>query len=169
MSELTTREALLATINDMRSSLNAVIDQVGADAATEPDTFGFWSFKDLIAHLTGWRELTAIRLEAAKADVDPQAPWPDDLTEEDDVGQINQWLFEKDRDKSLEQVVRETNANFDRLERALNALSEEELFTPSMFHWMTWTTAGVGPALIGASQEHQDEHMADVNAWLAGR
>ncbi len=168
MNDLTTRQGLLTTINDMRSSLNDSIDAVDESRALEPGTFAMWSFKDLLAHLTAWRELTAIRLEAAKADVDPVAPWPDDVAANDDVDEINLWLFERDREKSLDQVVQETNASFDRLERALNNLSEEELFTHSMFHWLTWTTAGVGPALIGAAHGHQAEHMSDIDRWLAG-
>lgn len=167
MNELTTRKALILTINDMRSALDEAINAVDESSALEPETFGMWSFKDLLAHLTAWRENTAIRLEAAKADVDPQAPWPDDLSEDDNVDDVNFWLYERDRDKSLDMVVRESNANFDRIERALNNLSEEELFTPSMFHWLTWTTAGIGPALIGASRDHQAEHMTEIDRWLA--
>lgn len=169
MSELDTRAELLATIEEMRSSLNESIDAVDESGALEPGTFAMWSFKDLLAHLTAWREYTAIRLEAAKADIDPVAPWPDDVAAGNDVDEINLWLFERDRDKPFDQVVRESNASFDRLERAIANLSEEELFTHSMFHWLTWTTDGVGPALIGAARNHQAEHMTDIDRWLEAR
>lgn len=167
MRELDTREALLETVRDLRTALDDVLNQVTVEQIEAPGSFAAWSLKDLIAHLTGWRELTAIRLEAALADTEPTFAWPDNLDEEKDLDDINFWFYETNRNKPFDQVLQESNATFDRVERAIKALSDTDLFTPNLFPWLNWTTSGVGPAVIEGTRNHYYvEHEPDIEAWL---
>ena len=66
---------------------------VGEDRMTEPGPMGAWTFKDLSAHLLGWRDRTIARLEAAaEGRTEPPAPWPAEL---DDDDSINAWIHEQ--------------------------------------------------------------------------
>lgn len=167
MEDLTSREALLETMQGLRKDLSAVVEQVGEERALEPGTWGDWSFKDLIAHLTGWRLMTAARLEAGVRHEEPVAPWPAELDEEEDLHEINRWFFEQSRDKSLEQIMRESNEAFDRVERAIAELPEDDLLQPNRFAWLEWTDEGLGPAVIGGTWHHYHvEHGPDIKAVL---
>ena len=59
------RDALVADCEREREAWRALVDEVGVDRMTEPGPMGPWSFKDLAAHLLGWRDRTIARLEAA--------------------------------------------------------------------------------------------------------
>src|SRR5690349_5353188 len=64
MEQLETREGLLDTVRGLRQELDRVVAEAGEQRSVQPGSFGAWSFKDVIAHLTGWRLVTAARLEA---------------------------------------------------------------------------------------------------------
>lgn len=170
--ELNSREALLETVRGLRQELDELVEQVGEERAVEPGAFGPWTFKDLIAHLTGWRLMTAARLEAGLRDQEPQAPWPDHFEggdlEEGNVDAINEWFYQTNRDKPLDQVLRESNEAFDRVERAIQELSDEALFQSGRFAWLYWTDEGLGPAVIRGTYSHYHvDHKPDIEAWLA--
>lgn len=167
MDDLNSRAALLDAVRNLQVDLDAVIARVDEERAGEPETIGEWSFKDLIAHLTGWRLLTAARLEAGWHHEEPVFPWPARFDEEEDLHEINRWLFEANRDKPLDQVLRESNETFDRLERAISEMPEDDLLKPGRFDWLYWTEEGLGPAVVRGTVEHYHvEHEHDVVAWL---
>lgn len=172
--ELDSREALLETVRGLRRDLDELVEQVGEERAVEPGAWGPWTFKDLIAHLTGWRLMTAARLEAGLRDQEPQAPWPDRFTggdlEEGNVDDINEWFYQTNRDKPLAQVLQESNEAFDRVEQALQELPEDALFQPGRFAWMSWSDEGLGPAVIRGTYGHYHvDHKPDIEAWLGQR
>ena len=167
MEELTTREQLLEAVRGLRADLDAAIGETGAERAVQPDSFGPWSFKDLIAHLTGWRLVTAARLEAGMRGEEPVFPWPEHLEEGQDLHAINEWFYETNRDKPLEQVIAESNETFDRVEQAIATLPEDALLEPGRFDWITWTDHGLGPAVVrGTLNHYRVEHEPDIRAWL---
>jgi hypothetical protein len=174
MQHLNTREDLLTTMQELRADLDAVIGQVDEERAVEPGAFGEWSFKDLIAHLTGWRVVTAARLEAGLSHTEPVFPWPPQLEEgvdpdEGDVDEINRWFFEANRDKPLTVVVAESNAAFDRVERAIAIMPEEDLLTSGRFAWPNWPPdIALGPGVVRGTYDHYHvDHEPDIRAWLA--
>jgi hypothetical protein len=169
MDQLNTRVDLLDAIRQLRADLDAVITEVGEERAVQPGSFGPWTFKDLIAHLTGWRLLTAARLEAGLSAEEPAYPWPAHLEEDEDADphEINAWFYEAYRDKPLEQVIAESNENFDRVERAVEALPVDALLTPGRFAWISWGDYGLGPAVVRGTLDHfYVDHEPDIRAWL---
>ncbi|MEZ4571741.1 MAG: ClbS/DfsB family four-helix bundle protein [Thermomicrobiales bacterium] len=95
-------------------------------------------------------------------------PWPDRFDEETDTDEINQWFFERSRDKPLQQVIRESNATFDRVEHAIATMTEEDLFESGRFDWIFWTDEGLGPAVVrGAWDHYHIDHEPEILAWLA--
>lgn len=169
MEQLNTRDALLEAVRGLRADLDATIAEVGSGRMEQPGSFGPWSFKDLIAHLTGWRLVTAARLEGGLRHEEPVFPWPDRFDEAEDLHEINQWFYETNRDKPLEQVLVESHDAFDRVERAITELPEEDLLEPGRFDWLFWTDEALGPAVVNGTRNHyRVEHEPDIRAWLAG-
>lgn len=175
MGQLNTREELLATIQSLREDLDQVVAEVDEERMLEPETFGEWSFKDLIAHLTGWRLTTATRLEAGLRGGEPVYPWPSQLDESDDldvgnVDEINRWFFETNRDKPFAVILRESNETFERVERAIAAMPEDDLLMPGRFAWVSWTGEGLGPAVVRGTRNHyRHEHEPAISVWLIQR
>ena len=166
MEQLNSREALLDAVRGLREELERVVAEAGEARMEQPGSFGEWTFKDLIAHLTGWRQATAARLEAGLRGEEPVFPWPAQLDEEDDLGEINRWFYETNRDKSLTAVLRESRETFERVERAIAALPEADLLEPGRFPWLG--EAALGPAVVrGTLGHYHEEHEPDIRAWLA--
>jgi hypothetical protein len=116
-------------------------------------------FKDLTAHITGWRERTIARIDAGP-DTDPRPPWPATLTGDDE---INDWIYAQNRDRPLDDVLSDADRSFDRLAAAIDELPDDDLLAPGRFPWLD------DMALADAiSFGHlHEEHEPDIRAWLA--
>ncbi len=166
MEQLNSRAALLDAVRGLREELERVVAEAGEARMEQPGSFGEWTFKDLIAHLTGWRQTTAARLEAGLRGEEPVFPWPDHLDEEDDLDEINRWFYETNRDKPLAAVLRESRETFERVARAIAALPEDDLLEPGRFPWLG--EHALGPAVVrGTLGHYHEEHEPDIRAWLA--
>ena len=166
MPRLDSREALLDTMRGLRADLDHDIKEAGEERLEQPGSFGELTFKDLIAHLTSWRLVTAARLEAGQRGEAPAYPWPAHLREEDDTDAINRWFYEANRDQPVEAILRASRETFDRVERALATLPEEALLRPGRFPWLG--AEALGPAVVGGTYRHyHEDHEPDIRAWLA--
>jgi hypothetical protein len=166
--QLNTRAALLDAMRGLREDLGRVVAEAGAARSTQPGSFGSWSLKDVIAHLTGWREVTAARLEAGLRDTEPVFPWPAGLDEEHDLEAINRWFYERSRDTPLDAVLADSRAAFERVERAIADMPEDALLTPGRFAWLLWTDEALGPAVVGGTLGHyREDHELAIRDWLA--
>lgn len=165
MEQLNSREALLAAVRGLRDELDQVVVEVGETRLEQPSGVGAWTFKDLIAHLTGWRQASVARLEAGLRGEEPVFPWPARFDEEADLEEINRWIFETNHDKPLAEVLRESRETFARVERAIAALPEDDLLELDRFPWLAGYA--LGPAVVGGMLGHyHDEHEPDARAWL---
>src|SRR5262245_17172124 len=143
----TTKTEALAAIARERASWNALVAEVGESRMLEPGPMGEWTFQDLTAHLTGWRNRTLDRLEAAaRREPEPPPPWPADLEEDDP---INAWIHEQSRGRSTAEVLAEAATSFDRLAAVVEALPEAALTDPNRFAWMEGHA--LGPVIIDGS------------------
>lgn len=152
----------------LREEIERVVDEAGEERAVQPGSFDDLSLKDVVAHLTGWRVVTAARLEAGARGEEPTFPWPSNLDEEHDIDEINQWFTDTSRDKSLAEVMADSRATFERVEQAITAMPEDDLLTPGRFAWLDWTDNALGPAVVRGTYGHyHEEHEPAIRAWLA--
>ncbi len=165
MEQLNTREDLLKTVRGLREEIERVVSEAGDERAVAPGSFEHLSLKDVVAHLTGWRLVTAARLEAGLRHEEPRFPWPDHFSEEHETDAINQWFYEQNKDKSLDEVMHESRDTFDRVERAIAEMQEDDLLGPNRFEWLYWTQEGLGPAVVRGSYGHyHEEHEPAIRA-----
>jgi len=157
------RPALAEAIERERQVWRDLVDEVGMDRMTEPGPMGEWSFKDLAAHLLGWRDRTIARLEAAAQGKDePPPPWPRDL---DDDDPINAWFQQQSDRRSVRAVLDDVDRSYERLADAIAALPEPLVTRRDAFSWME----GESLAQTDLFGHLHDEHMPSIRAWLATR
>lgn len=166
--QFNTREALLDGVREVRQDLERLVAEVDKHRMEQPGSFGEWSLKDLLAHLTGWRRVTAARLEAALRHEEPEFPWPPHLEEGKGPDAKNDWFFETNREKPIAQVMRESREAFDHVERALAALSDDDLFLPHRFAWLQGAPL-VSMAVKGTIEHYRVAHEPEIRAWLEQR
>lgn len=166
MPELSSRADLLSTLQTLSDTIDQIAGQVSPELAAQPDAFGDWSFKDVIAHLNSWRQLTAARLEAGLAGKEPEMPWPAHLDEDRDIDGLNRWLYESNSEKSLAEIMADSRATFERSAAAISAMPEDALMQVGRFTWMPGYA--LGPAVVEGTWEHfHIDHEPELRAWLA--
>jgi hypothetical protein len=143
----------------------ALLDRVGPDRMDQPGVNGDWSMKDMVAHLTGWNRWLVARMQAAQAgQPEPPPPWPVHLQADDE---INAWIYESNRRRSVREILDETHQVFQQLLAVLESLPDDVQidYIEPKFH-LVW----VGDERFQAGEffyHFHDDHEPDVRAWLA--
>ena len=158
------RAELVARCQRERQAWRDLVDEDGVDRMTEPGPMGPWSFKDLAAHLLGWRDRTIARLEAAAEgrEAAPPPAWPSALQDDD---AINDWIQARSDGRSVRDVLDDTDRSYERLADAIAALPEETVTSSDALPWME----GESLAETDLFSHIYDEHMPSIRSWLASR
>ncbi len=159
---------LLQTIDDEKAIWEALLAEVGERRMETPGAMGDWTFKDVVAHLSGWRKRSVARLTAAATDT-PLLPmaWVADLPDTADDDAINEWIYTQNRDRPLAEVLAESRLQFAQLRELVAALPEDALTDPARYPWLEGAPLG---AIVGWSFGHlHEEHDPTLRAWLAGQ
>jgi hypothetical protein len=152
---------LLRDLDEEYKQWEALLAEIGGQRMEQPGVAGHWSVKDIVAHITSWRRRTVQRLQSVvSGEPLPPPPWPADLKEDD---AINDWFYERERGKSVRDVLDDSRRTFQQMRAALDAIPEAVLADPSRFPWLEGR-----PLTASAFFSHfHDEHEADMRAWLA--
>lgn len=148
-----------------RTRWEALIAEVGEARMQAPGAMGDWTFKDLIAHLTGWRKRTVLRVEAGcgGSATDPSS-WPSDVDSDSDDGvqRINELIYEENKNRPVQEVLDESRQVLQRLEEALQDLLDEAFNDPDCFEWIE----GKPLAEADILGHWHEEHEPAVREWL---
>ena len=139
-----------------------LLDQIGLEHMDQPGVAGHWSIKDIIAHLTGWRRRTVVRLQAAQhAGPEPLPPWPAQLDTDDE---INAWIYEANRNRPVQEILDESQQVFEQLRAAIDGLPDQ-IFLDAQ-HYLPWLEGNPFSPATFFSHFHE-EHEPDMRTWLA--
>ena len=154
------KKRLLKWFDQAREEMRSALE--GID--TEQEIYPGWGMRENIAHITGWRARSLRRLEAAaNGQPEPKPVWPATLSNDDE---INDWIYEQNRERLLGEVVSESRESFARLGEIVQMLPDEALSDPAYFPWLEGQA--LGPAIVdGAFFGHwHEEHESEVRRWL---
>jgi hypothetical protein len=156
------KSELLNWLQEQYQQWEAFLDQIGLTRMEQPGVNGDWSMKDIVAHLTGWnRWLVARLLAAQRSEPQPPSPWPTHLQTDDE---INAWIYESNRGRSVGEVLKETHQSYQQLRAVIEDLPDTVQIEPA--HHLVWVNDQRFPA--GEFFDHfHDDHEPDVRAWLA--
>ena len=152
-------------IHKARDSLEYVIDQLGDDQLIIPGVENNWTVKDILAHIIAWEKKMCNWLNQAENGEIPERPAPG-LTW-DDLDSVNLQIFEDNKDRPLAEILKEFKDSFNISVKAVNSLSEEQLFDPDYFFWRKgnplWHMVG------GNTFWHYQEHEESILKWLQNK
>jgi hypothetical protein len=169
MEQPTTKAAVVVWLHRERTYWHALLSLVSAlvseDDMLLPGVVGEWTFKDVVAHLTVWRKRTVARFVAAQEGGEvPPPEWPAGL---DDALAVNDWTYRLYRDRTLTEILVESELVWQQLIDAVAVLPEATLFERARYEWSGGRP--IGPANLAWSFGHLHEHAAHINDWLARR
>lgn len=163
----TTRAGWLEQIEEARQLWESIVAEVGENRLELPGATGNGSVRDVASHLNGWRELTVDRLEAAAGDgAQPPFRWPEGMSEEtrEGVDEINDWFYERDRNRPASEILATSRDQFQRMRDAVKAISEDDLLTPGRFPWLG--DLPLSAVLTGSFGHLYVDHVPEIRAWL---
>jgi len=159
------KSELLNWLQEQVQQWETFLEQIDPAHMDQPGVNGDWSMKDIVTHLTGWNRWLVVRLHAAqRGEAEPLPPWPASLQAEDD---INAWIYESNRGRSVREVLDESHQTLQQLLATIESLPDDiriERVEPAFY--LVWLGDQRFPA--GEFFDHfRDDHEPDVRAWLA--
>jgi hypothetical protein len=153
---------LMSAIRREWKLLMDVVDGLDEQKMTTPDE-GSWSPKDNLAHLAEW--MTALM----GYHLDRRPPHevmelPEEVTKDWDMEVINPVLFERNKDRSIEDVVEHLKQVYEKLVAKLDAMSFEDLMKPR--HADDPEKRPVLMWVLGDTTEHFSEHRETIEKML---
>ena len=161
MAETIEKALLLTRIQDGYTQFEARLAPLSEAQMTTPNVNGPWSVKDNLAHLTVWQNYLLDQLQGILTNQKPPDFMPGLNTEDE----INEHVFQQNKDRSLADVVAAFRASYQLVLAAIQSMSEEALNTPA-----PWSTSGnpIWPFIAGNTYGHYEEHGGIIQRWLAG-
>lgn len=152
------KQTFLAEIRATHELLAAAIAGVPDDGWAEPvEGLDGWTRADALAHVGWWSDHSARVIAALR---DGRAPYEQDP--DVDIDARNRAILEEWRGREPAEV-RDFEADaYARLVAAVEAASEEELFEPHRFGWITDET--LAEAVGWDSSDHYREHLPHLTA-----
>jgi hypothetical protein len=153
---------LLARIQDEWSTLIAAIDELTAEQMNVPDAGG-WSIKDNLAHLAAWEQYM---LHHYLGDQPPYEAMQIDRAayESLDEDGINAVLYERNKDRSVEEVLTGLKRSHQEVVATLQQMNFADLLQP-----LDEDDPQKRPVLdwvIGNTYDHYQEHRRTIQAML---
>jgi hypothetical protein len=156
------KSELLNWLQEEQQQWEAFLDQIGPERMDQPGVNGQWSMKDMVAHLTGWQPRLIAGIQAAqRSEPEPPPPWPAHLQTDDE---INAWIYESNRGRSVRKVLDEAHQVFQQLLAVIEGLPDDVRIEPE------WHLVCLGDKRfpVGEFFDHfHDDHEPDIRAWLA--
>ena len=123
-----TKEELMSGIEAEWAALMAVVRSLSTEQMLAPDEGG-WSPKDNLAHLSEWMKIL-MGYHMDKRPAHEVMGVPPELVANWDMQEINPVLFERNRDRSLQDILDEAQRVYSQLQAKLKRMSFEELISP---------------------------------------
>ena len=159
---------LLKWLQEEYRQWEKLLDQIGPDRMDQGGLAGYWSFKDIIAHLTPDYHRAITNIQATqRGEAEPPPPWPAHLQTDED---INAWIYETNRERSLRAILDDSEQAFQQLIAVVEELPDDIRidikYQAGREYYFVWLdNQRIQPGYF--FDHFHDDHEEDVRAWLA--
>ena len=116
------KDELLQWLKNEHRAWLSVTQRFDSKTWTKPGIAGYWSMKDVLAHLIGWNRRLVNNMESAVSDTPlSPSPWPANLKSDDE---INRWFYETNRGKSVSELLDEEREVFEHVLKIVNTFPD---------------------------------------------
>lgn len=125
------------------------------------------SVKDILAHLMAWQQFSIARMEAGLQHLAPVfITWPAqfDPESDEDLDQINAWIFAQYHPLPWDEVYQAWDAGFNRFVFLSNSIPETDFGDTFVFPWLHgYALADVVEGSIHHHREHREELLLKIS------
>lgn len=169
------KDEVLARIDAERAAWESLIDAIPVGWIELPDAIGDWSVKDVIAHISAWRQpYLDDFLAVVQGTPLPPSGWPHPFEETDSgtpeaevrTQAVNDWIHERNALRTDDQVLAEASLQWTALRAIVTAMPDRLLDDTEAFGRLRGR-ALAEDILSGHRFAHfHDEHEPGIRAWL---
>ena len=131
MAKQTSKQQLLKDIYTERRRLEKNLSVLSPEDMIQPGVTGTWSVKDILGHLVAWERLFlnwySTGIQAGISDTMPVG------MSQKRIDTLNQQIYEKNRARSLEDILAEFHSTYQETISLIESIPEEDIFTPGRF------------------------------------
>jgi len=162
------KSQLLNWLQAEHQQWQALLERIDPGHMEQVGVTSQWSIKDLIAHLIPDAVRCIDQLQARQRhDAEaPPPPWPAHLQNDDE---INAWIYETNRTRTVHQILDELQQTFQQLFTLVKELPEDVQIetVPQGDRRYYFVLSGEQRIQPGYIFDHfHDDHEQDVRAWL---
>ncbi len=150
MPRPTSKKDLLAAIDKERGALETFLESLTPEQMIDPGVVGEWSVKDMLAHLVEWEQMVLAWHATGLRGETPDLPAPGFKWNQ--TPQLNQHIYEKHRERPLDEVLEHFHTSHREIFGIIQGLSNEELFTAGQHAWTKKNT--LGTYFVSATSSH---------------
>lgn len=162
------KSELLNWLREEYTQWEAFFDQIEPERSDQPGVAGHWSIKDIVAHLNDWQPKLIANIQAAqRGEPEPPPPWPAHLKTDDE---INAWMYENNRGRSVREVLDESRRLFEQFLAVIEGLPEDVRIDQVHHEGKDYYLVCLGDKRfpVGEFFDHfHDDHEPEIRAWLA--
>jgi len=155
-------ELISAIKREWKALMDVVAKLEAANKMTTPDEGG-WSPKDNLAHLSEWMN-SVMGYHMDKRPPHEVMQLPEDVTKGWDMEKINPVLFERNKNRSLEEVKSQLQQMYEKILAKLDAMSFDDLMAPR--HADDPEQRPLLMWVIGDTSDHFAEHRETLEKML---
>ena len=133
MPKPTTKAQLQAEIELERQALEELLAALSPEQMNQPAVVGEWSVKDVLAHLSEWETMWLRWFAAGLSGKAPDRPAEGYTWRQ--LPQLNQKIYETYRERELGDILKQFRASHRKVDKTIEELSEQDLFTPGRYAW----------------------------------
>ena len=162
MTEHMEKTSILDEMSTSYAALEAILAPLDRTQYLIEGVIPGWSIKDLLAHIASWHHRLLKWLDAAVRNEEPAISGPDSVEEMDT---FNAQFYQENKSLPLDEVLTDFRTTHRQLIGFIQAMPESDLVNPDRFAW----TQGepLWKAIAGDTYEHYQEHLAQIQKWLA--
>lgn len=133
MTKQTSKDQLLKDIHVERNRLEKLLSTLAKTDMEQTGMTGVWSVKDILAHLVAWERFLLdwyqTGLQNHSSIITPVG------MSKKMIDNLNQEIYERNRDRPLDEILSEFHTSYDELLIVIEAISEDDMFEQSRFEW----------------------------------
>jgi hypothetical protein len=159
------KQVILERIRTERRRLEQNLEPLSDEKMEIPGVVGEWTVKDLLAHLADWEQRFIGWYEAGLRGEIPDIPAPGLSWQDLDV--LNQRIYERHRDRPLEDVQQEFSASYEQVLATVEGIPEGEMFAVGRYAWLGANNL-IG-VILANTANHYRWAKGQIRTWLKSR
>lgn len=153
------KQAIINDFMQARRTFLAAIDGLSQDEMLRPGAVGYWSVKDVLAHLTAWES----ELITALVWVEQKKRGAPGLVKIDEVDEWNAEQYHISASRPFQIIWEDFEGVAKHLIAAIEVLDEDTLENNRRFSWMEGEALSY--LIYDSAIWHEEEHAEEIRAW----